>query len=364
MWPQVLARRLGIDHPIILAPMAGGPSTPDLVAAVSEAGALGSLGAGYLTPEAIRTNIREIRARTSRPFAVNLFIPDPSSRRPTDAEVQAASAALEPFRRELKLSGAPTLGPLPDFAAQLAVLKEERVPIFSFTFGSLDAAAVRGLHELGMAVLGTATTADEARLLEAAGVDAVVAQGYEAGGHRGTFAAPFEQALIGTMVLVPQVYEAVRIPVVAAGGIMDGRGVVAALALGAAAVQLGTAFLATPESGAHALHKRAVLARYEADPTRLTRAISGKPVRAFSNRLMTDVEKAGAILPYPYQSSLTSEIRQAALQQKRGELASMLVGQGAPLAVAKPAGQLVRDLVAQAEQVAARLSIAPDAPRE
>jgi nitronate monooxygenase len=360
MWPQVLARRLGIQYPIILAPMAGGPSTPELVAAVCDAGGLGSLGAGYLTAEAIRAAIRDVRARTRRPFAVNLFIPDPTLRPPSSEEVDAASAAMEPIRRELKLDPPPKIRPVPDFAAQLAVLKEERVSAFSFTFGSLDAPIIRELHDLGMAVLGTATTVEEARSLEAAGIDAVVAQGSEAGGHRGTFAAPFEQALIGTMALVPQICDAVRVPVVAAGGIMDGRGVVAAIALGAAAVQLGTAFLATPESGAHALHKKALLTRYEADPTRLTAAITGKPVRAFSNRLITEMEKGGFTLPYPYQGSLSADIRQAALRQERPEFAAMLAGQGAPLTMAKPAAQLFRDLVTEAEQVAARLSVGAD----
>ena len=356
MWPKVLAQRLGIQYPIILAPMAGGHGTPELVAAVCEAGALGSFGAGYLQPEAIRAAIREIRARTNRPFAVNLFIPEAGARLPSDAEVRAASAVLEPIRRELSLSGTPKIGPPPDFASQLAIVKEERVPVFSFTFGALDAADVQQLHELGTAVLGTATTVDEARVLEAKGVDALVAQGAEAGGHRGTFAAPPERGLIGTMALVPVLVDAVRVPVVAAGGIMDGRGVVAALALGAAAVQLGTAFLATPESGASSPHKKALLSRYADDPTRLTRAHSGKLVRAFSNRFMNEVETGGAILAYPHQATLSAEIRQAAVRQDRPEYAAMLAGQGAPLAVAKPAGELVRDLVAQAERVAARLA--------
>jgi len=355
MWPQVLARRLGIEYPIILAPMAGGPSTPELVAAVCEAGGLGSLGAGYLTPEAIRAAIRDVRARTRRPFAVNLFIPDPTLQPPSAEEVDAASAAMEPIRRELKLDRPPKIRPVPDFAAQLGVLKEERVSAFSFTFGSLDAPIIRELHDLGMAVLGTATTVQEARLLEDAGVDGVVAQGSEAGGHRSTFAAPFEKALIGTMALVPQICDAVRVPVVAAGGIMDGRGVVAAIALGAAAVQLGTAFLATPESGAHALHKKALLTRYQADPTRLTAAITGKPVRTLSNRLTTELEKGGFTLPYPFQGSLSADIRQAALRQEQPELAAMLAGQGAPLTVSKPAAQLFRNLVTEAQQVAARL---------
>jgi nitronate monooxygenase len=363
MWPEILAKRIGIDYPIILAPMAGGPSTPELVASVCEAGGLGSFGAGYLAPDAIRAVIREIRARTDRPFAANLFIPERSAELPSEAAVEAAARALEPIRRELHLTSAPRLGSPPDFEAQLAVITEERVPVFSYTFGSLDERRVRELHELGTTVLGSATTVEEARLLEATGVDAVVAQGAEAGGHRGTFTVAPERALIGTMALVPQVVDAVRVPVVAAGGIMDGRGIVAAFALGAAAVQLGTAFLACPESGAHALHKQAMLARYAEDPTRLTCAFSGKMVRGFSNQFMTQIEKAGAILPYPYQNSLTGEIRQAAVRQERPEFASMWAGQGAPMATAKPAGQLMRELIGQAEQVAARLTLpGPKAP--
>jgi len=356
MWPRLVSQRLGIDYPLIVAPMAGGPSTPDLVAAVSEAGALGSFGAGYLQPEAIRAAIREIRARTARPFAVNLFVPEVGPP-PGEEAVAAAIAALEPIRRELKVPREiGLLGSSPSFSAQLAVVKEERVPAFSFTFGVLPASEVRELHALGMMVMGTATTVEEARVLEANGIDAVVAQGAEAGGHRGTFAGPGEHGLIGTMALVPQIEQAVRIPVIAAGGIMDGRGVVAAFALGATAVQMGTAFLACPESGAHALHKQAVLERSAFDQTRLTRAYSGKLVRGFGNRFMVEVEKAGAILPYPYQNAITRELRTEAAKQGRSDLASMWAGQGAPLAAEKRAGELVREVVAHAERVAAKLA--------
>jgi len=356
MWPTTLSRRLGIAHPIIVAPMAAGPSTPELVAAGSEAGALGSFGGGYLAPEELRAAIRAIRERTRRPFAVNLFVPEPGAAPPGEEELRAAAAALEPIGRELGIAPRPRLAPPTDFLGQLAVVKEERVPVFSFTFGALPPQEVEALHALGLAVLGSATTVEEAKALEASGVDAVVAQGGEAGGHRGTFAGPPEGALIGTMALVPQVVDAVKIPVVAAGGIMDGRGVVAALALGAAAVQLGTAFLACPESGASALHKREVLTPRVSDPTRLTRAYSGKLVRGFATRFMVDVERAGAILPYPHQNALTGELRQAATRQGRADLASMWAGQGVPLARARPAGELVRELVAEAERVAARLS--------
>jgi nitronate monooxygenase len=234
-------------------------------------------------------------------------------------------------------------------------VKEEGVAAFSFAFGALPAADVAELHARGTAVIGTATTPGEARELEATGVDAVVAQGAEAGGHRSTFAGPFDAGLVGTMALVPQVVDAVRLPVIAAGGIMDGRGIVAALALGAAGVQMGTAFLGCTESGTHPLHLEALFARRETDTTRLTRSYSGRPARGFANRFMVEVEKAGAILPYPYQNALTSDIRRAAAHEGRSDLMAMWAGQGAPLAVATSARQLVADLVAQAERVAGRL---------
>jgi len=335
--------------------MAGGPGTPALVAAVCEAGALGFLGAGYLPPDAIRLAIREVRARTRRPFGVNLFVPESGSRPPTDGELSAASVPLEEMRRELGVAPPGPLPPPPDFAAQLAAVKEERVAIFSFAFGALPAAEVADLHGRGSVVLGTATTPGEARALEAAGVDAVVAQGAEAGGHRSTFAGPFESSLIGTLALVPQVVDAVRLPVVAAGGIMDGRGIVAALALGAVAVQMGTAFLACTESGTHPLHLEALFARRELDTTRLTRSFSGRPARGFANRFMVEVEKAGTILPYPYQNALTADLRRAAAREGRSDLMAMWAGQGAPMAVPRSARQLVADLVAEAERVAARL---------
>jgi nitronate monooxygenase len=353
MWPKLLSRRLGIEYPIILAPMAGGAGTPALVAAVSEGGGLGSFGAGYMVPEAIRAAIRDIRALTARPFSVNLFIPEPAASAPREEEIAAAGAALDPIRRELGLAGPARVGPPPDFAAQLAVLKEERVPVFSFTFGALPEQDVRELRALGMAVLGSATTVEEARILEANGVDAVVAQGAEAGGHRGTFAGPAERGLVGTIALVPQIVDAVRVPVVATGGIMDGRGVAAVFALGASAAQLGTAFLACPESGVAAIHKEALLARRDHDATRLTRAYSGKLVRGFSTRFMGEVERAGKILPYPWQNALTTELRQAAARQGRADIASMWAGQGAPLATATPAAELFRRIVEGAERAAA-----------
>jgi nitronate monooxygenase len=350
MWPKALARRLGVEYPILLAPMAGGPGTLELAAAVSDAGALGSFAAGHLPPDAIRGAVREIRARTERPFAVNLFAP-PLGGAPAGAEIAGAVAPVEPVPCEAASQPLPGAPP-PDLRAQLEVLLEERVAVLSFTPGVLPPEVVRSLHDGGAIVLGTATTVDRSRLLEASGVDAIVAQGAEAGGHRAAFAAPSEPPLIGTIALVPQVVDAVRIPVVAAGGIMDGRGLVAAFALGASAVQMGTAFLACAESGADPLQKKALLAQPQDPAARIPGPFPGRPARAFVSRFAVDVERACAILPYPSQTALVGGARGPDFRQERADLPSLWAGQGAPLALAKGAGELVRHLVQQAGQVA------------
>jgi nitronate monooxygenase len=356
VWPKSeLLRRLGIAHPIVQAPMAGGATTPALVAAVSEAGALGSLGAAFLGPDAIRETVQETRRLTHRPFAVNLFVLASSPASPSPQEWAQANDSLQPFREELGLVPPSRLAQAPGLQEQLAVVLEERVPVFSFTFGALPAKEVRRLRDAGIFVIGTATTVKEARLLEQSGVDAVVAQGSEAGGHRGTFDGPPEQALIGTLALVPHVVDRVSIPVIAAGGIMDGRGIVAALALGASAAQLGTAFLASAESGAHPLHKEAVLTRADEDRTALTRAFSGRLGRGLRNRFMVEIERRGAILPYPLQGALTEDIRQASLRAERPDLATFWAGQGAPLATGRTAREIIDDLVSQAQRVLERL---------
>lgn len=216
MWPRALLDLLRIDHPILQAPMAGGITTPELVAAVSEAGALGALGGGYLPPEAIRDAIRRVRALTARPFQVNLFVPEPPVH-PSEDEVDRAAGALVALRAEVGLSRPAAPSSRSPFREQLAVVLEEAVPVFSFTFGNLDAEDVGALTRRGARLLGTATNVEEARALAAAGVHAVVAQGSEAGGHRGTFAGPAERALVGGLALVPIVADAVAVPVVAAG---------------------------------------------------------------------------------------------------------------------------------------------------
>ncbi len=226
---------------------------------------------------------------------------------------------------------------------------------FSFTFGVLPPSAIAAIKGRGMVLLGTATTVEEALALEQAGVDAVVAQGSEAGGHRGTFAGDFDAGSVGTVALVPQIADAVEVPVIASGGIMDGRGIAAALALGASAVQMGTAFLTCDEAGIPEAYKAAILAAREHE-TRLTRAFSGRPARGIVNRFMTEVERSReAILPFPLQNALTRPLRAAAAKQGRAEFLSLWAGQGVRLARRQSAASLVQRLAAETESVLQRL---------
>ena len=361
---QALLRRIGIEHPIILAPMAGGASTPALVSAVSDARALGFIGAAYLSPEQILEQARGVRARTKRPFGINLFVPVLPTAAPTD--VQPALDALAPYHAELGLPE-PAVPPrtIQDFDEQFAAAAESGATVFSFTFGLLPEPSMRAVRTRGMLVVGTATTVEEAVALERSGVDAVVAQGSEAGAHRGTFGtAPFEEALIGTMALVPQVVDAVRVPVIASGGIMDGRGIAAALALGSAAVQMGTAFLLADESGIPDGYKDAIAGARETD-TRVTRAFSGRAARGLANRFMNEVEARGAAanLGYPVQNAFTRPLRTAAAKQNRPEFLSLWAGQGLRLARRAPAASIVRRLVTETDAAVRALQPAPAAGR-
>jgi nitronate monooxygenase len=353
-WSETrVAELLGVRYPIVQAPMAGGFTTPELVAAVSNAGALGSVAGAMLAPDVIREQIRAVRELTDRPFAVNIFAPiDIGPFEP--AAVDAMQRELGRYREELGLGepGELRLPPPGLVDAQLEVIADERPPVFSFTFGIPD---LRRVREAGCAILGSATTVPEAVALERAGVDAVVAQAYEAGGHRGTFLGPFERGLVGGVALVPQIVDRVEVPVVLAGGIMDGRGVAGALALGAEGAQLGTAFLSAEEAGTPEAYARLVREATE-ESTTITRAYTGRHARAIRTRLIEHLETADAeVLPYPVQGAALMDVRQAATEQGVGDLLFLLAGQASGLSRRLPASELVESLVRETQTALARL---------
>jgi nitronate monooxygenase len=353
-----LTSRFELRQPIIQAPLAGGGDTPALVAAVCDAGALGFIGGAYLTPGQLAEAARRVRARTDRPFGVNLFAPQPAV--VTAADGTRALELIAAYCAELGLPTPEVPSPPADtFDDQLAAALETGAAAFSFTLGVVPAPALAAVKARGMFSMGTATTVSEAVALERAGVDAIVAQGSEAGGHRATFGGDFQGGLVSIVALVPAIADAVQVPIVASGGIMDGRGIAAALALGAAGVQLGTAFLTCDEAGIPETYKRAILGARE-DGTRLTRAFSGRPARGIVNRFMTEVEGAGddAILPFPLQNALTRPLRAAAARLGRAEFLSLWAGQGVRLARRQPAAELIARLGAETAEAVERLAAA------
>lgn len=339
---------LGLEHPVIQAPMAGGGDTPALVAAAAEAGGIGFAGVQYLGLEQIGETARAIRARTNRAFGVNLFAPQPAPVLPDDPGRAARQVA--PFYAELGLEApaAPTGAP-DDFDDRLAAALETGASAFSFTLGLLPDRAVQAIKARGMTLIGTATTVDEAVALERSGVDAIVAQGGEAGGHRGSFLGDLSGGVVGTVALVPQVIDAVSVPVIASGGIMDGRGIAAALVLGAQAVQMGTAFLTCAEAGVPEAYKAAILGTAE-NRTRVTRAFSGRPARGIVNRFMEAVDaEAGDILDFPLQNALTRPMRTAAGKQGKADYLSLWAGQGLRLARRTTAAELMAAVAAETD---------------
>jgi nitronate monooxygenase len=332
------------EHPIIQGPMAGGANTPELVAAVSNAGALGSLAGSLLSPDTLRSQVAAIRTLTERPFLLNFFVQNTPS--PSPEELAQAEKLLRPVLDALGWDSLPMPAKwCEDFQAQFAALIELKPAVASFTFNQLHKEQVDRLHEAGIAVIGTVTTVDEALAWQAAGADGVVASGIEAGGHRGTFIGPQKEARLTTFELLPAVVEAIAIPVIAAGGIMDGADIKRALAAGAQAVQMGTAFLVTDESGIHPAYKQRLLQAGD-HPTRQTRAFSGRYARGLDNRfmqLMADVEDQ--VPAYPVQNALTGSIRAEAAKRGDTEWMSLWCGTQVKRARAMGAARLVQTLL-------------------
>ena len=348
-WPRSdLIDLLGITHPIIQAPMASA-STPDMAAAVCNVGGLGSLGCAMYDTDGVRGVVADLRRQTDRPFNLNFFVHQEPDL--TAADTEPMRALLAPYYAERGVETVPEVSvPFPTFGeAMLETLLDLRPPIVSFHFGLPSNAAVTALKASGVIIMASATTVPEASALADGGVDAIVAQGHEAGGHRGTFAEPFEDGLVGTMALVPQIVDAVEVPVIAAGGIADGRGIAAAFMLGASGAQIGTAYLTCPESSADEIY-RAVLRQGRGDQTRVTRLFTGRPARSLRNRLideLADPEKDAA--PFPSQTSLTAPLRKAAARDNAAELRLLWSGQAVALNRTMPAAELTVTLIKEAQ---------------
>ncbi|MFK4222645.1 nitronate monooxygenase [Streptomyces sp. NPDC019890] len=343
-------------HPIVQAPMAGGASCPPLAAAVSDAGGLGFLAAGYKTADGMYQEVKQVRGLTSQPFGVNLFMPQPGTADPAAVEVYRHQLAGEAAWYETPL-GDPDSGRDDGYEAKLAILLDDPVPVVSFTFGCPTRDVLDSFAKAGTFTVVTVTSPDEAQAAQWAGADAVCVQGIEAGGHQGTHRDDPESdgAGIGLLSLIALVRETVQLPIIATGGLMRGGQIAGALAAGAVAGQLGTAFLVCPESGANALHKQAMT-----NPlfvrTELTRAFSGRPARGLVNRFMRE---HGPYAPaaYPEVHHLTSGLRKAAAKAGDPQGMALWAGQGHRMARELPAGQLVEVLAAEADSARAALAL-------
>jgi nitronate monooxygenase len=341
-----------IEHPIVLAPMAG-PSTPALAAAVANAGGLGSLAFAMLSPDQMRAELSAFRAMTNKDINVNFFCHTPPAP-PPDAEARWRRR-LAPYYAEHGLDAEaayPAATRNPFDAVMCALVEATRPRVVSFHFGLPETSLLARVKAAGCLIMSSATTVAEARWLESRGVDAIIAQGFEAGGHRGMFLTDSLASQVGTMALVPQVVDAVKVPVIAAGGIADARGIVAALALGAAGVQVGTAYLFTPEAKVPPLHRTALETARD-DGTALTNVFTGRPARGIVNRLMRE---AGPISPdappFPLAGGALAPLRSAAEAKGAADFTSLWSGQAMTLARSMPAGDLTRKL---AEEALARL---------
>jgi len=332
-------------------------SSPELVAAVSKAGALGSFGSAYTQPETMQREAEAVRAHTHLPFNVNLF----ASKQPDAVDAAAQRGALDAVAGYYQELGLPPPEPVrspyaPDLDAQLRAIEEIRPAVFTFHLGDLPQERMRRIQALGVKVGGNATCVAEAVRLEALGVDFIIAQGAEAGGHRGSYLRNPYEAMTGTLALVRMIVRNVKAPVAAAGGIMDGAGIAAVLALGAQAAWLGTAFIPCPESGAERAHKESVLNSKE-DTTLVTEKFSGKPARAISNRFVREMHaRAAPQLAFPAQNAITRKLRAAAAKAGNPDFVALYAGQAAPLSRALPAAELVAALEAETLECLDRLA--------
>jgi nitronate monooxygenase len=336
-----------VPIPIIQGPMLGA-STEAMAVAVSGAGGLGSFAASSLDPAGVKAACQRLKAATDRLFAINLFIQYPET--PSPESLRRAMDLLRPWRQELGLPEQAIPNTWAEaFLPQFDALLEAAPPVASFTFGILTAEQAAALKARGILLVGTATTVAEAKAWAAIGADAICAQGFEAGGHRGTFLKSVAESQVGTLALVGGVREAVELPVIAAGGIADGKAIAAALALGASAVQIGTAYLLSDESGISSPWKKA-LVEAEPDATRLTRAFSGRHARGIENRFLREMAAHDAVIPpYPIQNALTQELRTAAAKSGNAEMLSLWAGQSHTFARSGASADITQSLWREAQ---------------
>jgi nitronate monooxygenase len=356
MWPDArLMKLIGTAHPIVLAPMAGAMDF-ELAAAVSEGGGLGSLPCAMLTPDSLRDQFAKIRARTDKPVNVNFFCHTPPV--PNNAREARWRERLEPYYEELGIDpalAAPSSNRMPFDATFCAAIEELRPQVVSFHFGLPEASLLRRVKAAGCVVISSATIAAEAIWLEQHGVDAVIAQGWEAGGHRGMFLTDDVAAQVGTFALVPQIVAAVAVPVIAAGGIADARGIAAAFALGAAGVQIGTAYMHCPEAKISAMHRAALTSSGDAG-TALTNLMTGRPARGVYNRIMREMGPMGEAPEFPLAAGALAPLRAKAEAAGSADFSPMWSGQAAALGRAMPARILTQTLAAEAQAQLRRLA--------
>jgi nitronate monooxygenase len=355
MWYRTKATELlGIDYPIMQGPFGGNLSSVQLVSTVSNAGGLGGYGAYTLTPQEIVEVDQQIKETTGKPYNINLWVSDTDTvdGSVSDEQFKQAQALFKPYFDELGI-GLPEK-PVPfksRFENQVEVILHQRPPVFSFVFGIPSVDILEQCHRSGIVTIGAATTPDEAIALESAGVDMVIASGFEAGGHRPSFLASAELSTTGTFVLVQLIKEKVKTPVVAAGGIANGKGVAAALTLGADAVQIGTAFLACDESNTTAIHKQ-MLFSDAAKYTTLSRAFSGRLGRGINSRIATDLmDKDKGLMPFPLQAQFMSHLRKAAIEQEKWDMIIFWSGQIAPILKHNKASVLMQSLIEETSKI-------------
>ena len=355
MWYKTKASEiLRIDYPVLQGPFGGGLSSPKLVSTVSNAGGLGGYGAYQLQPEEIIEIDKQIKSLTQKPYALNLWVSDVDEEinRFGDQDFEILKSTFKPYFDELNISLPEKLVMIQSkFDKQVETILKIKPPVLSFIFGVPSKEILKECKKEGIITIGTATTLDEALVLEEANVDMIVASGFEAGGHRSSFLRKAEDSLTGNFALIPQIADQVKKPVIAAGGIADGRGIVAALILGASAVQIGTAFLACEESNATDLHRKIIFSE-QAKYSVLSRAFTGRLSRGIQSKIAMETKGyENQFAPFPIQSIFMSSLRKAAIEQNKSEMFTFWAGQNAPLVKYKNAEQLMNSLISQVNTI-------------